>query len=120
MALAIGVLLVLAPARPHARADAVMPGSMSIPVSLANLAAAAGLHRDDPSTLPIDIIRLSYASPDWRSDELGRRRTAIKTALETAGDSGARIPLPLSPRLWRAHLLGSQVPEVASVASQGG
>ena len=78
-------------------------------MSLADLAAAGGLHRDDPSTLPIDIIRLSYASPDWRSDETGRRRTAIKTALETAGDSGARIPLPLSPRLWRERVLRSNV-----------
>jgi hypothetical protein len=56
IALAIGVLLVLAPATPRAHADAATPGSMSLPVSLADLAASAGLRRDDPSTLPIDIV----------------------------------------------------------------
>src|SRR6185436_7295467 len=95
LALAIGVLLVLAPARPRARAEAAMTGSMPLAVSLADLAAAAGLRRDDPSTLPIDIVRLSYASPDWRSSEHTRRRGAIATALDAAGESGARIPLPL-------------------------
>jgi hypothetical protein len=109
IALAIGILLVLAPARPRARADAAMPGSMSLPLSLADLAAAAGLRSDDPSTLPIDIVRLSFSSPDWRSAEQARRRNAIATALDAAGESGARIPLPLSPRLWRERLLHSDV-----------
>ena len=84
---------------------------MSIPVSLADLAAAAGLARDDPSTLPIDIVRLAFSSPDWRADEWAKRRRAIAVALDAAGDSGARIPLPLSPQIWRDHLLGSNIPD---------
>ena len=107
--MAIGVLLVVVPAQPRARTDAAMPGSMPLPVSLADLAAAAGLRRDDPSTLPIDIVRLSFSSPDWRSGELARRRSAIVRALDAKGESGARIPLPLSPRLWRERLLRSDV-----------
>ena len=109
IALAIGVLLVVATARPRAGADTAMPDSMSLPLSLADLAAAAGLRRDDPSTLPIDIVRLSFSSPDWRSGEQGRRRSAIATALDAAGESGARIPLPLGPRMWREHLLHADV-----------
>ena len=97
------------PARGRARPGDAAPGSMSLPVSLADLAAAAGLRRDDPSTLPIDIVRLSFASPDWRSGELARRRSAILAALATAGESGARIPLPLSPRMWRERLLRADV-----------
>jgi hypothetical protein len=40
---------------------------------------------------------------------LTRRRSAIAAALDAAGGSGARIPLPLGPRIWRDHLLGSDV-----------
>ena len=117
IALAIGVLLTLAAARAHAHAGDTMPGSMSIPVSLADLAAAAGLRRDDPATLPLDIVRLSFSSPDWRSSELARRRSAIAAALATAGESGARLPLPLSPRIWRERLLRSDVADARLAAA---
>ena len=61
-----GVLLALvlsgqAPAGPP-------PGSMPIPVSLAELAAAAGIHRADPSTLPVDLVRLLFAAPERARD----------------------------------------------------
>jgi hypothetical protein len=86
-------------------------GSMSIPVTLADLAKAAGLLRADPSTLPLDIVRLAFVGPDEGTDELAGRRAAIQQALETGGDSGDRLPLPLTPKTWRARVLRADVPD---------
>jgi hypothetical protein len=107
--IAAGVLLLLVPLVPNARAGAGAPGSMSIPVSLADLAAAAGLQRADPSTLPLDIVRLAFASPEGSKNQPPPRRTAILRILEGGGDSGDRIPLPLDPRIWRTHILSAEV-----------
>jgi hypothetical protein len=109
IAAAAGVLLLVASAAPHARADG-MSGSMSIPVSLADLAAAVGIHRIDPATLPIDVIRLTFSSPD-QADGSVARRAALTRALGAGGESGDRVPLPLSPRVWREHVLRADVPD---------
>lgn len=109
--LAAGILMLLVPARPGARADEAFLGSMSIPAGLAELAAAAGVHRVDPSTLPLDIVRSAFASPDRPNDPWAARRAAIARVLDRAGDSGDRVPLPLSPRIWRAHVLRAEVPD---------
>ena len=82
---------------------------MPIPVSLTELATAAGIHRADPSTLPIDIVRLLFAAPERARDQLTARRAAVKAALEKPLGVGDRLPLPLSSRTWRRHLLRSDV-----------
>ena len=105
---ATGVLLLLL-CSVDASADAG-GGSMSIPVTLADLAKAAGLTRADPSTLPLDIVRLAFASPDDASDAATGPRAAIRRALDAGGDSGDRLPLPLSPATWRARVFRSEVP----------
>ncbi len=107
--IAAAILLLLVRPGSNARADARVPGSMSIPVSLGELAAAAGLERIDPSTLPLDIVRLAFASPDGAPNQQASRRSAILRVLESRGDSGDRIPLPLHPRIWRAHVLSADV-----------
>lgn len=117
IALAIGVLLELASPQPGARAGAAMPGTMSIPVTLADLAAAAGVSRVDPTTLPIDIVRIAFSSPEQSADGSVRRRAAIARALDAAGESGDRMPLPLSPRIWREHVLRADVPDARLAAT---
>ena len=107
--IAAAVLLLLVRTGSSGRGDAGMPGSMSIPVSLADLAAAAGLERVDPSTLPLDIVRLAFASPESAQHQSAPQRATILRALESGGDSGDRIPLPLDPRIWRAHVLPAEV-----------
>ena len=64
--LAIGAALVLLAEAvdPAARAADSTPASLPIPIASAALAAAAGLQRDDPSTLGLDIVRLSFAAPN--------------------------------------------------------
>lgn len=109
--IAAGVLLLLVFPGPRARADDQALGSMSIPVSVADLAAAAGIQRADPSTLPIDIVRLAFASPEGSNDQSAVPRAAVLRVLERRGDSGERVPLPLSPRIWRAHVLRAQEPD---------
>src|SRR5262249_56131330 len=67
-AIAAGVARLLSGAA-HAAVPAPSgPGSLPIPIATADLAAAAGLHRDDPSTLGLDIVRLAFASPDGTTD----------------------------------------------------
>jgi hypothetical protein len=104
-----GVLLLLVLSGPQAGVDDHAAGSMSIPVSLAELAAAAGLRRADPSTLPVDIVRSAFAAPDHAPGESAARRAAIRRVLATRGSSGDRLPLPLNPLTWRKHLLGADV-----------
>ncbi len=106
---AAGVLLLLTVPDTGAWAAAGGAGSMSIPVSLADLAAAAGLERIDSSTLPLDIVRLVFASPESAKNQPAPRRAAILRVLESGGDSGDRIPLPLDPRIWRAHVLSGGI-----------
>jgi hypothetical protein len=106
--IAAGVLLLIATAPATSRADAASSGSMSIPVSLVDLAAAAGIHRVDPATLPIDLVRIAFSSPD-KDEGMVRRRAAIAKALDSDGDSGDRVPLPLSPGIWRRHVLRAEV-----------
>jgi hypothetical protein len=113
--IAAGVLLLLLCSR-RAGADEGS-GSMPIPTTLADLAKAAGLARTDPSTLPLDIVRLAFASPDDAAGGAAGPRTAIRRALETSGDSGDRLPLPLSPATWRARVLHAEVPDARLAAA---
>jgi hypothetical protein len=105
---AAGVLLALLLSGPQAPPDAPSY-SMPIPVSVAELAAAAGLQRADPSSLPIDIVRLLFAAPERARDQLSGRRAAVRAALERTGRGGDLLPLPLSPQTWRRHILGVEV-----------
>ena len=77
-----GVLLALLLSGPQAPADPPS-GSMPIPVSLAELATAAGIQRADPSTLPIDIVRALFAAPERARDQSAARRAAVEAALES-------------------------------------
>jgi hypothetical protein len=112
---AAGVLLLAVSAA--ARAQAAGAGSMSIPLSLADLAAAAGVRRVDATTLPIDIVRLMFSSPDDEAGGSVARRAAIAKALQGDGDSGDRVPLPLSPRVWREHVLRADIPDARLAAA---
>ena len=111
-AVASGLLLLLLHAA-GARTDDVTPGGMPLPMSLADLAAAAGLHRDDPATLD-RRRRLSFASPGpaarWRAAGTlsrrarGRRRERRPHSSSADPRCGAtvcsawRSPTPASPR----------------------
>jgi hypothetical protein len=102
---AVGALLLVL----HAgRAAVSEPGSMSIPIAAAELAAAVGLSREDPATLPLDIVRIAFASPEVPGARADGRLVAIRKALDGPG-SGGRLPLPLAPATWRAHLLHADV-----------
>jgi hypothetical protein len=105
-----GVLLALLLSGPQTPA-AAPSGSMPIPVSLAELATAAGIQRADPSTLPIDIVRVFFAAPERVRDQLTERRAAVQAALEKPFGIGGRLPLPLSPRAWRRYVLRVDVPD---------
>ena len=76
---------------------------MSIPVTVADLAKAAGLTRADPSTLPLDIVRLAFASPDGASDAAaGRRGRRFGGRSSPAGTAGIACHSRSSPTTWRA------------------
>ena len=61
------------------------PASLPIPIASADLAAAAGIQRDDPSTLGLDIVRLAFASPHNSTGVETEARQAIARALESTG-----------------------------------
>lgn len=83
--------------------------SLPIPGTSAELAEAAGVHRVDASTLPLDIVRIAFSSPD--GPEESRVRAAIARVLQRDVPSAARLPLPLSAQTWRAKVLGGRVAE---------
>ena len=103
LAIAAGLLLCAASS---ARAGQTI-GSMPIPISVADLAAAAGVHRVDASTLPLDIVRIAFASPE--SPDETRIRAAIVRVLQRDGAAAGQLPLPLSPKTWSARVLGGPV-----------
>lgn len=110
-AIAAGVALLLSGAA-HAAVPAPSgPGSLPIPIATADLAAAAGLHRDDPSTLGLDIVRLAFASPDGTTDGDPAPRDAVIRALNSGGSVRGRLPLPLTAATWRTHVLQESVPD---------
>jgi hypothetical protein len=104
--LAAAVLLSAAQA---ARAGQPGIGSMPISTGVAELAAAAGIHRVDASTLPLDIVRIAFASPDGTSVEEAAARAAIARVLGRAGSAGDALPLPLSAKTWTDRIVGSQL-----------
>src|SRR4051812_8160775 len=111
--LAIAALLV--PLAGSGDRGAALAGSVSIPIAAADLAAAAGLQRDDPSTIGLDIVRLAFASPNATAGEAAARQ-AIAAALSSTGQA-SRIPLPLAAETWRRHVLRSDVPDDRLAAS---
>jgi hypothetical protein len=96
------VLLAGASGRP--RAAGADPSSLPIPISPADLAAAAGLQRDDPSTLGLDLVRLAFAAPDGNNNGEAEARQAIARALTSTGQP-SRMPLPLAMTTWRSRVL---------------
>ena len=103
--LAIAAGLLLCAAWPARAGQAI--GTMSIPVSVADLADAAGVHRVDAATLPLDIVRIAFASPE--SAEETRTRAAIARVLKRDAPAAGQLPLPLSPKTWSARVLGAVV-----------
>ena len=106
LSIAAGVLLFAAQ---PARAGQPAIGSMPIPASVAELAAAAGIHRVDASTLPLDIVRIAFASPDGSIVEEAAARAAVAGVLGRAGPDRETLPLPLSPKLWTDRILRAPV-----------
>jgi hypothetical protein len=96
--------LLLSCAVPCAHADEPVLGSMRLPLTAADLASALGIHRVDPATLPVDIVRLAFASPGNPNAVETAARRKLTEALARRG-SGDLVPLPLSPRLWREQIL---------------
>ena len=103
LAIAAGLLL---SAASSARAGQAI-GSMPIPASVADLATAAGVHRVDASTLPLDIVRIAFASPE--GPEETRTRAAIARLLQRDGAAAGQLPLPLSLKAWSGRLLNKAV-----------
>jgi hypothetical protein len=102
-----GVLLL---AESVAFAQAVPPAGMALPVPAAELAAAAGLSRSDPATLPVDLVRALYASPERATDQ-ETTRAAVRRLLESPPQGSDRFPLPLTAPIWRERLLQENVPD---------
>jgi hypothetical protein len=100
--------LILSCAAPCVHAEEGALGSVRLPLPAAELAASVGIHRVDPSSLPIDLVRLAFASPDNASASEAAARARLSEALARRG-SGDPIPLPLSPRVWRDQILREQV-----------
>jgi hypothetical protein len=105
----LAALLVMC-AAPCARADQRAVGSLRLPVPAEALAAAVGIHRIDPSTLPVDIVRLAFASPDNASAPEMAARAKLTETLARRG-RGDLVPLPLSPQFWSQHVLRGPVGE---------
>src|SRR5215212_4341534 len=100
LAIAAGALLAAA-----ASARGQMPiGSMPIPISAADLAAAAGVQRVVPSTLALDIVRLGFGSGKPTSEEL-KIRSDVARLLDRDGAPSAVLPLPVSSKLWTERVL---------------
>src|SRR5690349_12715957 len=98
-----GVVLL---AQSLAPAQTIVSG-LAIPVPAGDLAAAAGLDRTDPSTLGLDLVRILFASA--RAPETIRPRAAVTRLLDSGSAGADRIPLPLTPAIWRERLLGEKV-----------
>lgn len=105
LAIAAGLLVYAT----SARADQTL-GSMPIAASVAELAAAAGVHRLDAATLPLDIVRIAFASPGGPDE--ARIRAAIARVLRRDGPAVAQLPLPLSPGTWTARVLGARITDI--------
>jgi hypothetical protein len=104
LAWTLAAVLFVAP--PTRAAEAI--GSMTIPVTVADLAAAIGVHREDPSTLPLDIVRMAFASPADGHEPEASVRAALNRVLAHDGQRD-RLPLPLSASVWREHVLDGSV-----------
>jgi hypothetical protein len=106
----LAAVLALVCAAPRPSGAPAPIGTLALPIEAAALAAAAGLHRDDPSTLGIDIVRMAFASAKPTASEAAARQGVVR-ALSAAGPPAGRIPLPLSHESWRKHVLREDVPD---------
>ena len=104
LAIAAGALLCAA----QSARGQVPIGSMPIPTSAADLAAAAGVQRVDPSTLALDIVRIGFASAKPNAEELKVRGTVARL-LDSDGAPSAVLPLPLSSKVWTERVLRRSV-----------
>jgi hypothetical protein len=107
VAVALAVAMTVAP-RATGAGDA--PGSLPLPMTAAELAEAIGLHRADRASLPGDIVRFAFASPDGSNAADTRARAALALALQRTGRADT-VPLPLSGDTWRTHILRADVPD---------
>jgi hypothetical protein len=113
--IAAGVLLCAA-----RLAHAGQAGIGSMPIaSVADLAAAAGVHRVDASTLPLDIVRLAFASPDGTSAEQTAIRAALTGVLQRAAPQRELLPLPLGAKVWTDRILPATENGLASAIFGG-
>jgi hypothetical protein len=88
-----------------ARASEPPIGSMAIPIKVSELAAAAGVHRVDAATLPLDIVRMAFASPDGASAAETKLRVAVTRALDRDAEPADVLPLPLGSKTWTNRVL---------------
>jgi hypothetical protein len=102
--LVLGALLHAAP--PSTRDPSIV--SLPIPATVAEIAAACGIHRVDGATLPLDLVRIAFASPDGQEER--KLRAALARLLQRDG-TAAWLPLPMSPKTWAAHVFRARVPE---------
>ena len=88
---------------------------MPISAPTADLAAAVGVQRDDASTLPLDIVRIAFSSPE--GPEEAKTRAAIARVLQRDAVPVARLPLPLPAKTWTARVFEGRVAEGRLAAS---
>ena len=110
MSVVLGALLQNSPvtsAPSTSRAEHAAIGSMPLSAPVADLAAAAGVQRVDPSTLPLDIVRIAFSSPEGQDE--ARVRAAIAQVLQREGAPAGRLPLPLSPKTWSTQIFRTSI-----------
>ena len=99
-----GLLLLQLAATQDSAAATTIRGSTRLPASAESFSRAFGLNPADPSTLLLRAIRLLYGRSGTQAE---RARSALSTFLRTAEIGGDRVPLPLTPELWRDVILGA-------------
>jgi len=84
-------------------------GELALPVPIAEVATAVGLTHADPATLPLDLVRLMYASPRAADAAEATARAEVARVLRAPGKEGDWLPLPLTSTIWRERLLQERV-----------
>ena len=111
------VVLMLSYGAVGARQPAVRT-SVPLGIDASLLASGLGMSSFDRSRLLLDVVRITFASPDGQ-DPNERSARAKLQALYAAPDPNVRqtVPLPLDPAVWRDTILMRQVPDAALVAA---
>jgi hypothetical protein len=84
-------------------------GSVPFPGTAAELAAAIGVQRVDAATLPLDLVRMAFASPEGQEE--ARLRAAVARLLRREAAASGRLPLPLSAKTWGTRVFETPIPE---------